>query len=203
MNEGIAFWSNIVFSDESRFNLDFHDGRIRVHRQVSERYNEQCITQHDRYGGGSVMVWGAIGYGFRSRLIFIDGILNAQRYVEEILDVEVFPMLHTKPGLMFMHDNARPHTAFISKIALEKAGIVMLPWPSRSPDLNPIEHVWDILGRRVSSGYDYPPATLQQLRQRLSEQWNELTHDECCCLIESMPKRINECASKKGGHTYY
>lgn len=203
INESQAYWNTIMFSDESRFNLDFHDGRVRVHRKISDRFNEECIAQHDRYGGGSVMVWGAIGYGFRSRLLFIDGNLNAVRYVTEILNVEVFTLLHTKPNIIFMHDNARSHTAFVSRNALKEAGIVMLPWPARSPDLNPIEHVWDILGRRVSSSYDHPPATLHQLRQRLSEQWNKLSDEECNNLIESMTTRIKECVSKNGGHTHY
>ena len=50
-------WSRVVFSDESRFNLRFHDGRIRVYRRRGERISDATVSERDRYGGGSVMVW--------------------------------------------------------------------------------------------------------------------------------------------------
>jgi len=202
-NTDAAYWNTVVFSDESRFNLDFNDGRVRVHRRVSERYMEACIIEHDRYGGGGIMVWGAICANDRSRLVFVDGIMTATRYIEEVLVPEAIPFVLSRPGLIFMHDNARPHSAFNTQYQLEEAGVEMLPWPARSPDLNPIEHVWDIMGRRVSSAYPFPPATLHQLRQRLQEQWDAMTVEEVNHLILSMPDRVNECAAKNGGHTHY
>lgn len=53
-------WHGVVFSDESRFHLRNADGRLRVWRRPGERYNADCVVQTDRWGGGSVMVWGAI-----------------------------------------------------------------------------------------------------------------------------------------------
>ena len=84
-NWGIEEWGEIVFSDESRFCLDFHDGRIRVRRLPTERFLKACISEHYRYGRGSVMVWGAISLTGRSQLVVIHGNLTVQRYVDEIL----------------------------------------------------------------------------------------------------------------------
>ena len=53
-------WARVLFSDESRFNLSHHDGGIRVFRRRGKRFADNCLTERDRFGGGSVMVWGGI-----------------------------------------------------------------------------------------------------------------------------------------------
>ncbi|GFX46406.1 transposable element Tc1 transposase [Trichonephila clavipes] len=88
-----ADWHQIVFSDESRFNLWDHDGRIRVRRCAGERCLSECvIEQHSALTPG-VMVWGAISYHGRSNLRQIEGNLNSNRYVREVLQPEVVPFL--------------------------------------------------------------------------------------------------------------
>ena len=86
-------WNNVLFSDEARFNLSHADGRIRVYRRTGERYADCCVIQRDRFGGGSVMVWGGICGGRKTRLLVLDGNLNAQRYINEVLVPEVIPFL--------------------------------------------------------------------------------------------------------------
>ena len=66
------------------------------------------------------------------------------------------------PGLKFQNDNARPHTAFLTQDFLRNAGVEVLDWPSLSPYLNPIKHIWDELGRRVREQVN-PPQTLGDL----------------------------------------
>ncbi|GFW37868.1 transposable element Tcb2 transposase [Trichonephila clavipes] len=52
-----------------------------------------------------------------------------------------------------MDDNARPHRADIVDDYLESEGIARMAWPAYSPDLNPIENLWDALGRAISSRF--------------------------------------------------
>ncbi len=94
------------------------------------------------------MVWAGVCYGQRTQVHFIDGILNAQRYRDEILRPIVVPFIHDHQ-LMLQHYNARPHVARISTQFLEAENIPVLAWPTYSPDMSPIEHVWDALDRRI------------------------------------------------------
>ena len=195
-------WKKVLWSDESRFTLDFHDGRVRVHRMRGERYASCCISEHDRYGGGSVMVWAGVWYGGRTDAILIEGNLNAEQYKDRIVIPIVIPTAHEN-DLVFQDDNARPHRAALVKSAITSARIPTLPWPARSPDLSPIEHAWDELGRRVRNDCAQPPSTLQELAQRLKEQWSLLDQSFLDTLFTSMPHRIAACIAAKGGHTRF
>ncbi len=96
---------------------------------------------------------------------FIDGILNAQRYHDEILRPIVVPFIHDH-HLMLQHDNARPHVARICTQFLEAENIPVLAWPAYSPDMSHIEHVWDALDRPIRQRAPVP-ANIQQLRTAL------------------------------------
>lgn len=144
-------WSQVLFTDESRFCLKPDDGRIKVWRRPGEGYAQCNIIGKEAYGGGSVMVWGGICMGARTELRVIEnGSLTAARYITEVLEELVMPFApFIGDGFVFMHDNARPHTAAIVSEYLRTVEINVMGWPARSPDLNPIEHVWDKLGRQI------------------------------------------------------
>ena len=74
-------------------------------------------------------------------------------------------------NFILMDDNARAHRARITDHYLEQATIVRMEWPARSPDLNPIEHAWDMLQTAVSSR-PLQPASVQELRQAVLEEWD-------------------------------
>ena len=85
-------WAPVLFTDESRFCVDFTDRRARVWRMPNVRFAPVCVAEHDRFGGGSVMVWAGISAQGKTDLHVIDnGTLTALRYVNEILDVYVRP----------------------------------------------------------------------------------------------------------------
>ena len=85
-------WAPVLFTDESRFCVDFTDRRARVWRMPNERFAPVCVAEHDPFGGGSVMVWAGISAQGKTDLRVIDnGTLTALRYVNEILDVYVRP----------------------------------------------------------------------------------------------------------------
>ncbi len=150
------------------------------------------------------MVWGGICLDGRTDLVVIDGgALTAVRYQDERLVPVVSPFAGVLgQDCVLMHGNARPHTARVAQAYLEQAGIDVMEWPARPPDLNPIDHLWDILQRRVT-GRQNPPATVQALAAALREEWNGISQVSVRRLIRSMPRRCRECIQSRGGHTSY
>ncbi|CAH1960067.1 unnamed protein product [Acanthoscelides obtectus] len=195
-------WNSIVFSDESRFCLGMHDGRARVRRRRGERRNPQFFVERHVHHTVGVMVWGAIAYGSRSPLIFIRGNMNVQRYIHEVLEPHLLPYLATLADPTFQQDNARPHVARVTIDFFQHNDVTLLPWPPRSPDLSPIEHVWDMMGRRLLN-LQRPPQTLEALREELVVAWNEIPQEDIDHLIRSMPTRVGECVAHQGASTHY
>lgn len=195
-------WRRVIFSDESRFQLYRADGRQRVYRRYGERFARCAVSQVDRFGGGSVMVWGAIRFGWKSPLLIIDGNLTANRYMNTVLGAEVVPYVQQNNGAIFMHDNARPHVAQVCQDYLRDNNVQVLDWPPYSPDMNPIEHLWDHLDRKVRARHP-PPQNHVQLRQALIEEWHRYPQFQVNRLIMSMPRRIRALRQANGGHTRY
>ena len=142
-------WARVLFSDESSFNLSHHDGRIRVFRSRGERFADNCLIERYRFGGGSDMVWGGIMDRRKTNLIVVQGKLNAEGYINQILQPEAVSFLQRHRPAIFMHDNARPHVARKCRQFLNRNNVNVLPWPAVSPDMNSIEHIWDYLGSKV------------------------------------------------------
>ncbi|GFT33685.1 transposable element Tc1 transposase [Trichonephila clavipes] len=136
-----ANWLQVVFSDESLFNLWNHDGCIRVRRYAGERCLLECVIERNNGLTTGVMVWDAISYHRRSNLLRIEGNLNSNRYVREVLHPEVVPFLQSIPGAIFQQHNTRPHVAKTVRDFCSAQHMQLLPWPAYSPVMSPIEHV--------------------------------------------------------------
>ena len=196
-------WSHVMFTDESRFRLDHNDGRVRVWRRRGERLRYECIKEVTPFGGGSVMVWAGFSPHHRTQLHHVQGNLNGQRYRDEILRPLVVPALQQiGQQAVLQDDNARPHRARVVNTFLQQAGVNRMDWPACSPDLNPIENLWDHLEQRVVR--NHPPAqTLQQLLALLQLEWQAIPQHQLRRLTNSMRRRCAECIANRGGHTHY
>ncbi|GFX56376.1 transposable element Tcb1 transposase [Trichonephila clavipes] len=75
-------------------------------------------------------------------------------------------------------------------------------WQAYSPDLNPIEHVWFMLGRRIADRQS-PPTCLLELRRALLDEWCNILQDQIDNLILSMSRRYKACIASSGRHTPY
>ncbi|GFX37208.1 transposable element Tc1 transposase [Trichonephila clavipes] len=159
----VTDWQKVVFRDESRFVLGTDDNRVRM--------------------------WRRPGCDSRSTLIVIRGTLTDQRYVDCILRSHVGSFLNGLPGAIFQQDNARPHTARVAQDFLRY--FQTLPWPAHSPDLSPVEHVWDQLNRQMPSCHSVHDLQL------------DLPQDNIRCLINSMLDRVAACIAARGGSTCY
>ena len=134
----------------------------------------------------------------RIQLQILEANVNGEKYCETI---RKFLTDNPPPqNWIFQQDNAPAHTSRVVKNYFEEVGVRLLPWPSKSPDLNPIEHVWDFLGRKVAARV---PMNLMQLRNFLGEEWNQIPQDYLNHLVEGMPRRINAVIEARGRHTKY
>ncbi|GFV67549.1 HTH_Tnp_Tc3_2 domain-containing protein [Trichonephila clavipes] len=145
-------------AEESRFSLPSDCRRQLIWRESGTAYRPENIQEKDRYPTCSIMVWAGIMINGRTRLhVVANGTMTGQRYIDEVL----LPHVRLFRGavgdkFVFMDDNATCHRTLAVQDCLDSEGIQRLVWPARSPDLNPIENVWDALGRQVA-GRNYPP----------------------------------------------
>ncbi|GFY25701.1 transposable element Tc3 transposase [Trichonephila clavipes] len=185
-----------------RLSSDSH--RILIWRERGSRNHPSNIIERDRYGGRGVLVWGGIMLGSRTDLYIFDaGSVNGTRYCNEIL----LPYVRLFRGAMglqflFMDDNAPCHRAVAAEQLLESEDIERMDWPARSPDLNPIEHVWDFLGRRLAAR-TLPPVTIRELRLALQDEWATMPQQLIDTLILSMGRRCETCLAVRGDHIPY
>ncbi len=73
-----------------------------------------------------------------------------------------------------------------------------MDWPSMSPDLNPIEHMWGILKRKVE---ERKVSNIHQLCDGVMEEWKRTPVATCEALVNSMPKRVKAVLENNSGHT--
>ncbi|UYV83620.1 hypothetical protein LAZ67_23001706 [Cordylochernes scorpioides] len=191
-------WHRVVFSDESRFCLSSDSRRVRVWRRRGERSNPAAIVERPTVRQREIMVWGAIAYDSRSPLLRIQGTMTAQRYVDDVLRPVTLPYLQGVPNALYQQDNARPHTARIIQQALQD--VQMLPWPPYPPDLSPIEHVWDIIGRRLHALPQ--PRSEDELWQMVEREWRAIPQDAIRTLIDSLPRRVAACIAVRDSEGY-
>ena len=162
MNWEIHDRGHVLFTDEPRFCLVSSDYRPRVYRRPNERYFACNIQETTLYRGGSVMVLGEIS-------LTVDcGCLTSQQYKAEILEPFVVPFAqYIGDGSLLMKDNVRPHAAHIVTKYLSDVNIQVLEWPAGSPYMNPMGHLWDIMGRWFRSQHP-PPNSFDKLQPKLS-----------------------------------
>lgn len=198
-------WKRVIWSDETRVNRLGSDGRLWCWKKPGERLKRQHVKETLKFGGGCLMVWGCMlhrGVGWMCR---IDGGMDAQLYTE-ILDSYVKQSAEyydlNPDHMIFQQDNDPKHTSRLARQWLQDHNVELLDWPAQSPDLNPIEHLWDHLKRQLN-GYEYQPKGMHELWERVETEWNNIPQDVCKILVESMPQRIEEVLKAKGGYTRY
>ena len=151
------------------------------------------------------MIWGCMtvyGVGFMCRVIgTMDQHLYKSILEDELINTIKFYSLDPHQVIL-QHDNDPKHQAASVRTWLEDQQFDILEWPAQSPDLNPIEHLWAILKRRLNQ-YDRPPSGMLELWERIEVEWDKIDKDICQNLVRSMPKRIKAVIKAKGMWTSY
>ena len=125
-------------------------------------------------------------------------VVNAKKYIE-IFDAKLPSVMSIHKATVFQQDGAPCHTAKVVQKWFKDKKINVLEWPGNSPDLNPIENVWELLKRRVANRC---PRNLQDLIYWLKVSWcRDITQELCVKLAESMPRRIKAVIANKGQPT--
>lgn len=178
-------WSRVIFSDETKINRLGSDGQKWIWKRPGTMINENNVSPTLKFGGGSLLMWGCIntcGVGHACR---IDGNMNASLYTE-ILRGELIQSIQyfgkENGDVIFQHDNDPKHTSNLATNCLKLQCIQVLDWPAQSPDLNPIENLWDHLKRRLAN-YETPADSIYQLWQRTEAEWEKIPSSICVNLV--------------------
>ena len=120
----------------------------------------------------------------------------------DILENSMLPHAGVKLelGWIFQHDRDPKHTSHLVRTWLNNQEIEVLDWPAQSPDLNPIEHLWEVLGRRIRNEN---PKNLNDLVQKLELEWSKISSDCIQTLVDSLPQRCKAVIASKGCATKY
>jgi transposase len=200
-NWTIDDWRRIIWSDESKYQIFGSDGRKYCWKKPGEPLKDQHIMPTVKFGGGSIMVWGCMSADGVGELRKIDGKMDADVYVDILNTNLLGSLLETtleKDEILFQQDNDSKHTSKKAKGWFRENEIAVLDWPSQSPDLSPIENLWnevDIRMRRLPGSL----SNRDELWEKLQIAWNSVDIDFCERLIESMPERVREVIQAKGG----
>ena len=199
-------WRQVVFSDETKINRFGSDGKQWMWIKEGKPLRPHNLNFKYKGDGGHLMIWSCItvrGPGYMAK---IDNSLDAQLYCD-ILNSHLIMALNDYgwdlKDIIFQHGNVPQHTATTTKSFKSKNNIIVLDWPSFSPDINPIEHMWFFLKKRLNQ-YDRIPKNLKEVFVRAADVWyKEVTPEMCCKYIDYMPKRIETLIEAKGGMTKY
>ena len=151
------------------------------------------------------MVWGCMMWEGTGYAVKIDGRMDADLYTR-ILDDDLQASLDfynkSSDDIIFQQDEDPKHHSGKAQMWFKYHDIQVLPWPAQSPDLNPIEHLWDYIKRRLRE-YEEDLKGILELWERIEKEWAKIPVSVCQNLIESMPRRIQDVLKAKGGNTKY
>jgi hypothetical protein len=197
-------WSLILWSDESWI-TGGHHRKVYVTRRQGEELDPTCIIEKHRKRSGW-MFWGCFHGETKGPGIFWEkewGTIRTESYCEHIVPI-IQGWITLNPGLLFMQDGAPGHAAQSTLDELRVRGIRFIYWPPYSPDLNPIEAVWNWMKSYIEDKWG-PDTRLSydQLRAAVKEAWDAVPVEFLRELINSMPARCQAVIDAEGGYTKY
>ncbi len=175
--------------------------RVRVRRRVGEKFHQDCLVPTVKFGGGKIQIWGCMCRDGVGSLHVVEGRLNARAYIDLISQtLKEDGEKIIGEDFIFQQDGAKCHTAKYSMDWFAASHISVLPWPSQSPDLNPIEHLWEIIKKKMDST---PVKNKEELKDLIFKTWNSITPDITANLVDSMRNRCQAVINSRGGVTKY
>ena len=205
----IKQWNTIIWSDETWVTAGNHR-KTYVTRKPGEELDPTCIIPRIQRQSGW-MFWGCFYADIKGPYVFWEkdwGSINKDTYTERIvpiIDGYIRLLAREENGaytnLVFMQDNAPGHAARVTMQELEERGIHVIKWVPFSPDLNPIEALWNKMKNWIALHYPNRYATYDQLRIQVIEAWGAIGKDTLRGLINTMQQRCLDVIAAEGGHT--
>jgi hypothetical protein len=197
-------WMQVMFADEKIFWGEGFSGQVWVRRPKGEALNPDYCVDKDPHPE-KVNVWGCFcGKGVGYSYIFNENMDGKK--LQEILGTHLvesaelhYDVEHAEQW-WFLQDNDPKHKSTIVRTWLFNHGIQLMDFPPYSPDLNPIEHLWADLARRVEKR---PARTMEELQDIVAEEWAATSVEFLTKLAKSMPARCQAVIDAKGNHTKY
>ena len=184
-------WQSIIFTDESRFCLHKSDSRTRIWRRPGEKFHKECVNTTVKFNGGSVMFWGCFSWQGVGPLVLVEGNMDSDGYVR-VLAKDFIPWANElataypeEPQLIFQQDLASVHTSAYTKWWMETHGFNILDWAPHSPDLNPIENLWEHLDTEVRKR-EMMFKKKSDMIEVIRDEWGKIPLEFIRTLISSM-----------------
>lgn len=202
VNETPDFWRKVIFSDESKYNVFGSDGRVKVWRKQREALNPKNTIKTVKHGGGGVMVWGCMAASGVGNLVLIENTMDQHVYLNILKEnlKESARKLGVLNNYYFQQDNDPKHTAQKVRMWLIYNTPHLLATPPQSPDLNPIEHLWDVLEKKIRANVI---RNKTQLKEVLIKEWQNIGQTCTENLVNSMQNRLKAVIKLKGYPTKY
>lgn len=194
-------WRKVIFSDESAFKTISRRQKLVRRPSGSDRYASNYTVKTVKFPAG-VMVWGCFSgdKGTGGFYVLDKNVnMNAKLY-NNVLESHMLPFYNMHDNAHFLQDGAPCHRAKIVKKWLSDKEIQLIEWPGHSPDLNPIENMWNEIKRKLGR---LSISSIDSLVEHLRTLWAEVNIEYCQNLANSMPRRIKSVLKVHGDITKY
>jgi len=207
-NRPAEYWNDVIFCDETKIMLYYHDGPSKVWRKPNTALKQKNIIPTVKFGKLSVMVWGCISSKGVGELRIFNDIMTKEFYLD-ILKKELtksvvdfgFINPQNPNKLQYKLYQDPKHKSWICRNWLLYNCSKVIDTPAQSPDLNPIENLWALLKKKVAKR---GPTNKNALIKAIHEEWKKIPeYYDLNQLIQSMPRRLNAVLDAKGHHTKY
>jgi transposase len=187
-------WGRTIFTDETAFDL-FRNKVRRWHKSGAKPIRRLPKSRQ------KVMAWGGISRKGKTPFFCFTEIMDGPFYVN-ILQTQLLPAAQSMYGKNWrlQQDNDPKHTSRVAKDFIATNGIRAIDWPSNSPDLNPIENMWQIVKNNVEKRM---PKDISELTKFMVEEWEAIPDETVNNLVSSIKNRCELLLEKDGDRISY